>query len=118
MCSAADFFDRRQRGGNTREIDFSCMASAMKDISLGYLSEDWFMLRLELRIRNPSNESVAFAIQKGAETRKTTVVCKVRIKEALPIAKGGWYQWNIKHAWEMSPSVVRTGHFKIGCYDM
>ena len=114
MCGpVAEFFDRRKRGSRRlQEVDPFCMASVMEDSSLGYLSKNCFMLRLELRIRSSSNESVAFAIH------EKTVFCEVSLEKRLPFVKRGRCQWNIKHAWEMSPSILRTDHFKIAGRDM
>ena len=107
MFPAAKFFDRRWWNKSPQRVDPFCMASVTEDTSCGYLKEDCFTLRLELRIKHPDNESATFAIL------RRMVFCEVSAEKALLVAKSGRCQWNIKHAWEMSPSVLRTDHFKI-----
>ena len=51
------------------------MASIIKESFSGYLKKDFFMLRLELRIKCPSNESVTFDIHEW------TVFCKVNVEK-------------------------------------
>ena len=81
MFSVAKSFDSQQCDSGIRDLSFSCKAWAAKDASLGYLSDDYFMLRLELRTRRQSNESVTF------NTRQLTALCQVSIRKALSIAK-------------------------------
>ena len=78
---AAALFDRRNRDSRPQEVDPFCMASVTEDASLGYLTKDCFMLRLELRIKCPDNESATFAL------RQRTMFCEVSIKKAFLIVK-------------------------------
>ena len=87
VCPAASFFDRQNQDSSPQEVDPFCMASTAEDISLEYLTEDWFMLRLELRIRCPENESTTFAIRRRILPGKRTVLCEVSNKKALLIAE-------------------------------
>ena len=76
--AAAKLYDRRQRGSKSlQEVDPFCMASVMEDSSLGYLSKNCFMLRLELRIKSPANESVTLRIH------RRIVFCEVSVERVL-----------------------------------
>ena len=70
------FFDRLQLDSNTQEVEPFCMASIIKEFSSGYLKEDYFTLRLELRTRSSVNESVASYIH------ESTTFCEVSVRNA------------------------------------
>ena len=76
---AAGFYDDLQRDDSgARESEPFCMAETTKESSSGFLKEDYFVLRLKLRIRSSSNESVTFV------TKERTVVCEVSVGNAHP----------------------------------
>ena len=86
----ASFYDPLQRDGSgAREVEPFCMAPMIKESSSGYLKKDCFMLRLELRIKSPSNESVTLDTQESTLTPRRTVFCKASIRKALLIAEEG-----------------------------
>ena len=85
---AAKFFDgRRRRRRRFQKVDPFHMASASGETSLGYLTEDHFTLRLELRIRSPDNESATFVNRRRMPTRKRTVLCEVSLTKHVLIAE-------------------------------
>ena len=75
------FFDHRNRGTRPQEVDPFCMASVIEDTSLGYLTENCFTLRLELRIRSSDNEASRFVIRRRIPTPKRIVSCEVRVEK-------------------------------------
>ena len=87
--STAKLFDGRRRLKRLQEVDPFCIASLTEDILLGYLAEDCFKLRLEMRIRCPDNEAVTFVTPRMTQIRQRTVSCEVRVVKALPNAKSG-----------------------------